>query len=268
MNHRDDHPVGAPCWVDAMQPDPLAATRFYGELFGWTFDAPGPMPGGLPGEYRCARLGGRLVGGIGQAPPATPAVWSTYVRVDDVEQALARATDAGGTVVVGPLDAGRAGRMAVLTDTSGVAFAVWQPRERAGAERFDAPGTWAMSALHTPELDRARAFYGTLFGWTFETASNSPLALVRLPGHVGGEPGQPIPRDDAAVATEIPAGDPTPPHWAVNFRVDDADATTERARELGGTVLMPPTDTPGFRSAVILDPQQGVVAISAPAIMA
>jgi predicted enzyme related to lactoylglutathione lyase len=27
-----------PCWVDTEQPDPDAACRFYGELFGWTFE--------------------------------------------------------------------------------------------------------------------------------------------------------------------------------------------------------------------------------------
>ncbi len=33
----------------------------------------------------------------------------------------------------------------------------------------------------------------------------------------------------------------------------------------GGTVLLAPTDTPGFRSAVIADPQGGVIAVTAPA---
>ena len=55
----------------------------------------------------------------------------------------------------------------------------------------------------------------------------TPLSLWRLPGYVGGAPGQLLPRDVVAVAT--PATDPVPPHWAVNFRVDDVDGTCERA---------------------------------------
>jgi len=47
--------------------------------------------------------------------------------------------------------------------------------------------------------------------------------------------------------------------------VSNVDATARRASELGGTVLLAPTDTPGFRSAVIADPQGGVVAVTAPA---
>ena len=88
------------------------------------------------------------------------------------------------------------------------------------------------------------------------------LSLWRLPGYVGGAPGQPLPRDVVAVATTTT--ETVPPHWAVNFRADDVDALCERAVAGGGTLLMPPTDAPGFRNAVIADPQGGVVAVSAP----
>jgi predicted enzyme related to lactoylglutathione lyase len=42
-----------------------------------------------------------------------------------------------------------------------------------------------------------------------------------------------------------------PPHWSVNIRVEDADATAEQAASLGGHVIAPVLDTPGFRSAVL-----------------
>jgi predicted enzyme related to lactoylglutathione lyase len=53
-------------------------------------------------------------------------------------------------------------------------------------------------------------------------------------------------------------------HWNVNFRVESADAVAEHAGALGGTVLMPPFDTPGFRNAVIADPQGAAFSISEP----
>jgi predicted enzyme related to lactoylglutathione lyase len=53
-----------------------------------------------------------------------------------------------------------------------------------------------------------------------------------------------------------------PPHWSVNFRVADADAVAARVAELGGRVLLPPTDAAGFRSAVLLDPQNAVLSVS------
>lgn len=87
-----------------------------------------------------------------------------------------------------------------------------------------------------------------------------PLALFRLPGYVGGDPDQPIPRDVVGVMT--PAAPMVPTHWNVNLRVDDADAVAAHAAELGGTVLAPPMDTPGFRSAVLLDPQGAAFSVS------
>jgi predicted enzyme related to lactoylglutathione lyase len=265
LSERSDYPIGAPCWVETLQPDPHGAADFYGQLFGWRLDEPKPMPGGLAGHYLTARKEGRLVAGIGQAPGAAPrALWSTYVSVDSVEDALSRVAGAGGALVIGPLDAGSDGRLAVVTDPAGVAFGVWQPGERFGAELVNEPGTWAMSALHTPSPERARSFYGSVFGWQLQAAPGSPLALWRLPGYVGGEPGQPIARDVVAVMTPIDRSSDIPPHWAINFRVDDVDVAAERAVALGGRLLVPPTDTPGFRSAVLADPQQGVVAVSAP----
>lgn len=266
MSTITSYPVGVPCWVDTFQPDPEAATQFYGPLLGWTFDDPIAMPDGLIGEYRTARSGGRLVAGVGQAPAGFPsAVWTTYVAVDDINETAGRADAAGGSRIVGPTSHGEHGRVAVLTDPTGVAFGIWQASARHGAERVNEPGTWTMSSLHTAARDASEAFYGQLFGWTLEPVSGAPMALWRLDGHVGGEADQPMPRDVVAVLAPIDDGDPTPPHWSVALTVSDVDATSRHAYELGGTVLLVPTDSPGFRSAVIADPQGGVVAVTAPA---
>lgn len=73
-----------------------------------------------------------------------------------------------------------------------------------------------------------------------------------------------MPPDVVAVMTPTEGTSEVPPHWAITFRVDDVDATAEHALALGGTLVVPPVDTPGFRSAASADPQQGVVAISTP----
>lgn len=266
MSTITSYPAGVPCSIDTFQPDPEAATRFYGPLLGWTFDDPISMPDGLTGEYRTARSGGRLVAGVGQAPAGFPsAVWTTYVAVDDISEAASRADAAGGSRIVGPTSHGEHGQVAVLTDPTGVAFGIWQAGARHGAEQVNAPSTWTMSSLHTPARDVSEAFYGHLFGWTLEPVSGAPIAFWRLDGHVGGEADQPMPRDVVAVLAPIDDGDPTPPHWSVALTVSDVDATSRHASELGGAVLLAPTDSPGFRSAVIADPQGGVVAVTAPA---
>ena len=41
----------------------------------------------------------------------------------------------------------------------------------------------------------------------------------------------------------------------MTFAVDDADGAAATARELGGTVIVPPFDAPWVRMTVIADPQ-------------
>jgi predicted enzyme related to lactoylglutathione lyase len=259
MSERAEYPAGVPCWVETLQPGPHEALDFYGPLFGWEFGDPGPMPGG--GEYFVARTRGRDVAAVGALPPvggpAVP-VWNTYVSVDDVEAATERATAAGGNVLIGPVDALPAGRLAVVIDPSGAAICLWQAGERQGAQLVNEPNTWTMSSLHTTDVHAASEFYGAVFGW--EPEAFGSVTLFRLPGYEGGLEGQPVPRD--VVAAMAPPNPEIPSHWNVNLRVADADATAERAAALHGTVIAAPMDTPGFRSAVLADPQGAVFSVS------
>jgi predicted enzyme related to lactoylglutathione lyase len=106
-----------------------------------------------------------------------------------------------------------------------------------------------------------------VFGWEGDTMDmgGSELTLFRLPGFVGGGPEQPVPRD--LVATMAPtSGDDVPPHWSVDFWVDDADAAAERAAGLGGKALAGPYDIPvpgvAMRQAVLADPQGAAFSVT------
>jgi predicted enzyme related to lactoylglutathione lyase len=267
MSERGRYPAGVPCWVDTLQPDPHAALGFYGALFGWDFAGPGPMPRNPSGQYFVAQVRGRDVAGIGSSPEAgrpPMAWWNTYVRVDSADEAATRASAAGGTLLIGPVDALPAGRLAVFADPAGVPVCVWETRAREGAQLVNEPGAWAMSSLHTPDPEGAIAFYAQMFGWQPEPSGpvGAQITLWRLPGYAG-EAGQPIPSDVVAVMAPIADG-PTapPPHWNVNLRVEDIDATAQRAAELGGKVIVLPQEASGFRSAVLADPQGAVFSAS------
>lgn len=121
-----------------------------------------------------------------------------------------------------------------------------------------------MSSLHTTDPEGSNAFYGALFGWQPESfgPAEAQITLWRLPGYAGEEGQLPMPRDVVAVMAPSGQAAAVPPHWNVNFRTADADATADHAAELGGTVIMAPVDTPGFTSAVLADPQGGVFSIS------
>lgn len=138
-----------------------------------------------------------------------------------------------------------------------------------GAEIVNQPGALNFNDLNTRDPEVAKAFYGSVFGWgTLDTGGES--AMWTLPGYGEhlerldpgvrrrhAESGAP-PGFTDVVATLTPIGEGevrTAPHWGVSFSVADADATAERAAELGGEVLVPPFDVPWVRMTVISDPQ-------------
>ncbi|MGO9973252.1 MAG: VOC family protein [Solirubrobacteraceae bacterium] len=269
MLERDGYLPGVPCWVDASQPDPKAAVAFYSGLFGWDFrDA---MPPGSDGAYYIARLRGGDVAAVGPLPAGAPrtAVWNTYIWVQSADETASKVLDAGGRVVMHPFDVMNAGRMAVCTDLEGARFCVWQARQHRGARIVNEPGSLNFNNLNTREPGRARSFYGSVFGW--ETLGiGSDAEMWRLPGY-----GDFLARSDPdlrtrmaqnsapdgfadAVATLNPIADEQheiESRWSVTFAVDDADATAERAAELGGRIVVPPSDGPWVRMTVITDPQ-------------
>src|SRR3954453_1451061 len=124
MPIRDRYPAGVPCWVDTAQPDPAAASEFYGGLFGWTLE--NQMPPDAPGAYYEASAGGGRVAGVGSQPDDGDVAWTTYIAVDSADAATERVRAAGGTVVSEPFDIFDAGRTASFRDPEGVAFSVWQ----------------------------------------------------------------------------------------------------------------------------------------------
>lgn len=267
MSQRRGYPHGAPCWVETLQPDTGAAMEFYGPLFGWAFHDADVVPNG-GGAHFTATLDGKAVAGI-RSIAATddqpvPPIWSTSVLIPDIDAAAGDAVRAGGNVLLGPVPVA-GGRWAVLMDPTGAAVGLLQARKNAGAELVDEPGTWMMSSLHTPDIAAAGNFYRDIFGWAAELRGpGSPVSFFRLPGYAGDKPGQDVPEDVVAVMTAIGSSDAakTPPHWGVNLRVADAVATAQKTRDLSGQVLMPPTTTPEFINAVLMDPQGAVFSVS------
>jgi predicted enzyme related to lactoylglutathione lyase len=213
------------------------------------------MPGDPPGKYFVAQLRGRDVAGVASLPPESGGPgWNTYIEVESVDHSAADIEKAGGRILAQPFDALPAGRIAVAADPIGASFAIWEPRERRGAQLVNEPSAWSMSALTTPDRDAAASFYNTVFGWTLDTfqVGDMEVGLFRLPGFVGGEPKQPVPRDLVATVAP-PPGDGA--RWGVDFWIDDVDRAVAAAEQKGGSVVSPVSaDIPPFRQAVLADP--------------
>ena len=268
MPERDGYIPGVPCWVDSTQPDPDAAAEFYGGLFGWELED--VMPDGSDAKYFIGRIGGKDVGAISsqQEGDPSPPHWNTYIWVDSADDTAIKVRDAGGTVLAEPFDVMDAGRMAVFADPEGAAFSVWQAKEHKGSQIVNEHGSVNFNSLHTRDADAAKAFYDSVFGWGVLDVGGGGLMWTQPDYGDHLEEIAPGTRENVAamggpegfenvVASIIPLGDDqpdTPPHWSVTFGVDDADATAAQAKELGGTVIVEPTDAPWVRMTVIADP--------------
>ena len=158
-------------------------------------------------------------------------------------------------MIAAPFDVLPAGRTAVVADPDGAAFCLWEAGERHGAQLVNEPSAWSMSALSSRDAERARAFYGALFGWTTEALEmgGGEVTMWRLPGYVGGEPEQPVSRE--VVATMTTADEGTPPHWSADFWIADIDDAAAMMPQLGGKLVQEPYDVPGtpLRQAVLAD---------------
>ncbi len=243
-----DH--GVPSWVDLVTRDLDAGLRFYTELFRWDASDQGEEAG----HYVIATRDGRTIAGLSALEEDSgPPRWTTYIDVDDAESAAHRVEAAGGKVLAGPLDVMGEGRMAVLADTTGAAFAVWQPQRHMGAQLVNEPGTLIWNELATSDLSGARAFYTAVFGWGW--SGSDDYAEFQVGGRTVGAV---MPR---------PAGLPAdvPDHWLVYFATADLDADLSTAGGLGASTLSGPTDIPGAgRFAVLSDPQGAVFALFQP----
>jgi uncharacterized protein len=265
---RDGYIAGVPCAVDAAEPAAEEAVDFYGGLFGWEFED--VMPPEAPYRYFVARLRGLDVAAIRSIAEGEPpmAVWRTYFWVDSAEEIADRIREAGGAVVSEPTDVADAGRTAVFTDPEGAEFRVWEARANRGAQLVNEPGSLNLNGLNTRDVEGAKSFYGSLFGW--RTLDVNGFEMWTLPGF-----GDFLERDNPDLRKQMAEADAptgfedvvgsinpiaedqpdTPPHWSVTFAVADADEAAAKAEELGGSVIVPPFDAPWVRMTVLSDPQ-------------
>ncbi|ATL68378.1 VOC family protein [Nocardia terpenica] len=115
-------------WFQIGSPDPDAAQRFYGELFGWT--ARHDPTSGASYRLLTARDAQAPTGGITAIDDADTAYATFAVLVRDVAAVCTRATELGGKVLVAPATVPSGLESAELLDTDGNRFVVFTPPAR------------------------------------------------------------------------------------------------------------------------------------------
>jgi predicted enzyme related to lactoylglutathione lyase len=245
--------LGKVVWNDLVTQDLDVARRFYGELFGWTFEQ-STAPGGQP--YLLARSGHIFVAGmVAVSSPSKDVVvsrWLPYVSVSDVDASLAKATAGGATVLVEARDV-NLGRVTVIEDKEGAVLGLARSRIGDPDDTTTAPGpgrvVWTELLANDPAS--ASQFYHAVVGVAAHTIERhgGPYTLLSERGtdRVGILKN---PSDDAA------------PVWLTYFGVEDPVSAAARVTALGGKVILPPS--PELRDgtmAVVTDPSGALFAL-------
>ncbi|GAA3646178.1 VOC family protein [Nonomuraea antimicrobica] len=209
---------GTVSWFEIGTTDAEDVTRFYGGLFGWTFE-----PRSADYTEIVARDGTRPMGGI-----CTPGdELSPAILAHDVAEALGKIQLAGAAVVTPAKAADVPGREGIvyarLRDPLGNAFTLYFDDRPHPPEIVD--GGLAGFELGTTEVDATKEFYFECFGWTFELDPAAPGSFYHVLGQdrrrIGGLADHGLYGDDYLMPL---------------FHVTDGQGTVEKARSLGATL--------------------------------
>ncbi|MFC1529603.1 VOC family protein [Gemmatimonadota bacterium] len=105
--------------------------------------------------------------------------------------------------------------------------------------------------LMTHDLEGAKAFYSGLFDWKWEEYPMESGNYWMI------DPG----KDPKGGIMKAPQPE-IPPHWIIYTKVDDVAVTLEKAKELGGTIIVEKTEIPEMGAfGTFQDPTGGVMAV-------
>jgi predicted enzyme related to lactoylglutathione lyase len=247
----ENHTPGSFCWAELATSDLGGAKKFYNEMFGWTV-LEQSVPGGV---YVFFQSEGNDAAAIHAAQPGVPTHWGVYFSVAGVDDSAAKIAPSGGKILAGPFDVMDAGRMVVAQDPQGAAFSLWQPKAHIGFTHGGPLNQVCWPELTTPDPAGAVAFYSGLLGWKTkpDTGLDAAQYIEWINGqtHIGGL--MPMRGDEWKGI---------PPHWMVYVSVADCDERAAKAKQLGATICVPPTDIPNVgRFSVITDAQGAVFSL-------
>lgn len=244
--------VGKFVWFDLFTNDLKSASHFYEELFGWSFY---PAESGRK-IVNTITLKGAPIGNAIQIKQKKNKVrksrWLSYMSVENVDASVKLVEQNLGTVYMHPKELPNRGRVAVVKDPQGAVFAMitasgGDPPDKGIMENF-----WMGSELWTSNVDSAMDFYHSLVGYEKElvdVGTGSKYCLLVKDGQLRAGMVK-IPRDDIK------------PNWVPYIAVEDVMAVAQKAKQLGGILLIEPDKkVREGMLAIISDPTGAVFAV-------
>jgi hypothetical protein len=247
-----EHHPGKFVWADLFTTDPVAATKFYSGLFGWTANI--ITQNGK--AYTVFSNGSRPVAGLAPRPPSNtkrPSRWIGYIAVTNMASALKLVTKAGGQVRAEARDFPQRGAQAIIADNEGSTIGLLQSTSGDSADDEPKPGDWNWFELFVKQPQVVSAFYRQVIN--YEVAPD--LRTERKNDFLLSSDGL-----ARAGVAPLPDREDAKPGWLGVVRVENIDETLARVVKLGGEVLLAPRPA-AFESrfAIIADSTGGTVGL-------
>jgi predicted enzyme related to lactoylglutathione lyase len=256
---------GRVVWHDLNTSNVEQAKGFYGELFGWRFESQHGMTFIHVGSDKdhCGTVMAL------DKSRNLPSHWLPYFAVNNLDTAVTAVTKSGGKIHMAKQAVPKAGEFAVAADPQHATFVLWQYSEQMPKAEVDGNMSLADSAgricwdeLLTPDPAAAEKFYSSVIGYKTESMEMGGgmkyTLFLRDEKRPDGKPRQ------GAGMMKMP---PMVPHpfWLSYVAVKDCDQSMEKAKKLGATITMPPTEIPNIgRFSTMLDPTNAPIAIIGP----
>lgn len=266
-------PLGTPTWIDYTANGLEPSLAFYERLAGWSIVDQGEAYGhyhlasGSAGEVAgLMDTTGMLCPGGGEVPTA----WDVYLAVESVDATLAKARAAGAEVVVEAMDVPGRGRTAMVLDPAGAAVGLWEERGFAGFPDSTAPGCAVWFELMSSDADASRRFYTEVFGFDYQpmpiasekVVGTDNAVMDEAPGYWTNGTSETATSGLGDASSWLQPGERS--YWRWYLSVASTDAALDTVRELGGSVLDGPSDTPWGRMATIADPAGATLQVMGP----
>lgn len=113
-------------------------------------------------------------------------------------------------------------------------------------------GAFSWNELVTSDIEGAKAFYKTMFGWQCEDVDGDmPYTMAKIGN-----------QEVAGLMATTPECAEMPPMWGGYITVEDVDASAKKCESLGGKILVEARDIPNVgHFCVMTDPQGAMITI-------
>lgn len=227
-------------WIDLVTNDAKASKKFLIDLLGWSFENYGPYDMALSGKKPITGIieDQELLAG------SKTSYWVVSASVNDVVETTKKITARGGKVLSDPMEISGRGTVALVQDSQGAFFSLMH--NSSGDPKASAPrnGEWMWAELWTSDIKAAVSFYTDVLAITAKPFSENEIENYFI---LKGD------TYEFGAITKIPVKNEEP-IWIPILRIADPEKIAKKADELGGSILINPTEVAGNKVALIATP--------------